>query len=449
MKPIPKLVTLTVLGLAVACGTGLNLASNTKIRPGGAEPGGPLALLSLSPTTGSRGTLVTLSGDGFAVDTEVLISGKECQATTLVSSGQLVCEVALGAVGPADVTVKNASYSAVLPAAFTQRSFLLVSNHQGAIESLEIGRDGSLTAIDSQATGLSNANIVAADPRGRFVAVSGTTDTHIALLPFDPETGMISAGTNQSASQIPRGLRIDGSGNILLAAVTSGSGSFDVRSFRIDRASGEFALANGVGTQDSGHGIVVPPKKGLAYVVVDSSLSSILTLKLDPTTGTASESGDPLDESVIHPIAILIDPTERFAFAVGRSTSERLKYYRIGENGELSAEGSVSTGAGNLDVKSTVLSPAKPHLFSFNSQNDSLGCFSWDETTGVPSVVGDVTLPSGTSALALEGSGKYLFQGRASSPEILTFEIPESGLVSASTLHSLTTGGVVKGMDTN
>ena len=105
---------------------------DTNITPdgGGPDPGGPLGLLALDPSSGPEegDTPVILFGFGFTVDTEILINGRLAYDVDFVDSETILARFPANPAGIYDVKVANSTEEALLVQGFSYYANLSVDS---------------------------------------------------------------------------------------------------------------------------------------------------------------------------------------------------------------------------------------------------------------------------------------------------------------------------------
>ena len=158
------------LAAAVVLGCALALVGVTGVR--GVEAAAAPTITSASPATGTMGggTVVTLTGTGFAAGAAVTFAGVAAPVVTVVSATQIDATTPVGTPGPTVIAVTNAdTQSGTLAGAFA---------YLAAPPTIALIAPGSGSSLGSTAVTLTGASFVA----GASVTIGGTAATSVTVV---------------------------------------------------------------------------------------------------------------------------------------------------------------------------------------------------------------------------------------------------------------------------
>lgn len=194
LRHVLSVLTLGLLGaltiLTTHCGGGLcsALCQGIALDPTGEK----LAVSSVRPTEGGRGTLLALEGYSFVAGTRVTVAGADCRDVQIESFTRLTCRSPSAAGGLGDVVVTHPSGTTKnFPRAFRVRNFLFTSNGNGrTVRSYSVEDATGLLSEVSSITVSSSITEMFLAASGRFLFVLHSSD--VDVLTVDPRDGSLT-----------------------------------------------------------------------------------------------------------------------------------------------------------------------------------------------------------------------------------------------------------------
>jgi 6-phosphogluconolactonase (cycloisomerase 2 family) len=257
---------------------------------------------------------------------------------------------------------------------------------------------------------------VAASPDGRFVFVADFTGNRLAALAADAN-GVLTpiAGSPFATPSSPRAVWVDPSG--LYLYVVHQSALDNLSMFNIDQSTGALTLIAGSPlTAGSAPESVTMTPAGKYLVTGNTASSDLTVVRSSGTGGLEGVVGSPF-ASPFFVQDLAFDPTGKFLYAPIASSFKGSStvvagYMQDGLTGALTPLTGSPFNSGDNPV-AAVADPTGRFLYVANFSGASIGMFSIDALTGVPTPLGAGTIstPGSSSpiSLAVDGSGKFLF----------------------------------------
>lgn len=312
------LFSIFVLGMAISCGIGVNplTRSDLPIDPSDVDPDAVPGVANVTPTTGTRGTAVTITGSNFSESTKVKLGASPCHKTTVVSATELTCIAGANGPGMADLTLTNAAGVAVTQAAvFEYRSFLYQINGGGSYKAWRIATTGELTEVDTGTTG-NDPKMMWLDPFGRFLFYLSNGQTKVYVFSINNETGVLTAvGQYPAGPEGPKALGSDKDGKFLYV-----SGSNAVVAHEVDQTTGNLTPLGEVLSGRLVEDFALMPGTGILYLGDNTSGDGELGAVTSQASGFFdSVPGMPLDiDNECSRVAV----TDGFVISIGDGSSE-------------------------------------------------------------------------------------------------------------------------------
>jgi hypothetical protein len=289
---------------SITCVTSSSVQSGPRdvvvTNPGGlsATLSNGITVTSMTPNSGSGGTVITVNGAGFSGSTSVSVGGNSCTGVNVTGGGtQLSCTVPAGAIGAVPVTTSNPTVNlgnftypyptptltAITPSSggagtsitvtgtgFYPATTMTVGGQACAITSTVSNGSTSLTCVTSTAMSTGAANVVATNPGGVSATQSGWF-----LVGSESANGPLSStasGSTLTISTANNSVQLSGS---IAYSISGGTGPYVV------------SADQGTLSSTTGSGNFFPSAAGSAHVTVTDSLSKSATIAI-PVYGSMS-----------------------------------------------------------------------------------------------------------------------------------------------------------------
>lgn len=350
---------------------------------------------------------VSLSSAARTYDIGVLRQPHSPMQQCTVSRGQ-------GEIAAAGATVVRLACVTQIP------RFAYTIDYNGASTSAYSVDSGSgqLHSIGFAATGR-NPVAAAADSAGRFWYVLNRGSANVSAYTRDPVTGKLTevagspfatGGQSGADDKGPTSITVHPNGRFVY--VTNGASSHDVAVFSVDESSGVLKHVTGSPFQagDAPFYLTLSRTGNRAYVT-DRSSNRILAFQVDPNTGALAESGR-VSTGVL-PGVLTLHPTGRWAY-VPNTGDGTLSAFSVDPKSGALVEVRPAVPVGEHPAVAVAIHPSGDYIYmrcgDAPGQPASLTAYRIDPSSGVPTrVVAPVPLPTNTSRLAMDPSGRYMF----------------------------------------
>lgn len=399
----PRRFLLSILGIGIIaallrCGPGVPPLRGFSDGDGNGEPLPPLSLTRISPSNGTRSTLVTLTGTGFASTLTITIGSTACTSATIVSATELTCRTGASAPGAADVTItRSDSATATLTSAFTYYVYAYVSfNGSATIKAYSLDSQAELTQIGAPVGVGSGTSRFFLDPMNARLFVSNGSD--IREFRIDRDTGTLTTVPNSpfSSSTDSDSFTLNPAGSFLFTSRNSGS-SPDLRAFSVDATSGDLALVGSAGGGNSTKTVAVSPDGGSLYTLETDGLPPLDGYQIGSQGELTAHASNPSGSFVA--TDIIVEPVGKFVFLVSTSLGKLRAYTRDSSTGLLSNPQTIdfaTTTAGKLTAH-----PTQSFLYVTSEGDDNGSVFTWDAESGVLTNVGGSNFSTGDAPIRL------------------------------------------------
>ena len=254
-------------------------------------------------------------------------------------------------------------------------------------------------------------NLVVADPKGRFVYVSGGPYQPTAEFSVDPSSGALTRIGEVNTGDGVRQIVMDPNGNFAYF-ITGVHSVTTIISYRIERSGALTAVGTPlpIGAPTPPAGMTIDPRGRLAYIVNSTAVASF---RIDPATGAISIMGginDPPNTSfsnaAISPngkYLLLVDADIGFvqSLAINPDTGA---FALVGKPAPLAMALSSGTGATQI----VTFDPSGRYVYL--AEGGDISIYRMNEASGELTLIGDV-LPTFGAAdrLAVDQSGKFVY----------------------------------------
>jgi len=292
-----------------------------------------------------------------------------------------------------------------------------------------------------------NPSFLAVRAQGDFLYAANEVDTFggtrsgsVSAFAIDKATGMLKA-LNQATSggPGPAHLSLDAPGRTVLVA-NYGGGSIETIPIKADGsldAPASFIQHTGSSVnpdrqkEPHAHQILVDPANRFAYAV-DLGLDRIMIYRFDATKH-ALAAASPASAAVkpgAGPRHLAIGGSGRFAYVIDELDCTITAFRRDATSGALSAIQTISSlppGVSQQKAFSTAeiaISPSGAFLYGSNRGHDSISVFSVDQASGLLAYVANTPTGGRTPrGFAIEPAGGYLIAGNQNSDSVVVFRI--------------------------
>ncbi|MBS1784251.1 MAG: beta-propeller fold lactonase family protein [Acidobacteria bacterium] len=268
-------------------------------------------------------------------------------------------------------------------------------------------------------------------PAGTHLAfIASFTNSQIQSYAINASTGAISAlGSPLSTGSNPWAVVVTPDGKFVYA---SNEGGASLSAYAVN-ANGTLTALGTVSTLPSPAGMAIDPAGKFLYAACSGS-SAICGFKinadgslteLDANPGTPTVDPFPAGNA---PACIAVDPLSGFA-VVGNATDRTLGLYTFNATtGALAYQGAIGIGGVGTNPSAVVMDPTGTLVFSTESGGGAVDAFSLNRGTASLSSLGAFASGSGPFALALDGSGSYLYAANFSANTLTPFTVGSGGL---------------------
>lgn len=372
---------------------------------------------SLSPTSGSSGTSVTITGANFTGATAVTFGSTAASSFNVVSSTQItaVAPAGSGTVGVVVTTSVGASNSVSFTygTAPATASYIYVANQTaGTITGLSLS-SGTLAAIPGASYNLgTQPNALATTPNGSllYLALQQTGSVYVYGVSSKGALTLGNSGQQVTSTYLPTYMTTDRTGNWLFLVSTS---SPTLLEFQINPSTGvlvpppgnpsaSITLAGGTPTQ-----VYITPNN--QFVFVGLGTAGVEIFAFNPSNGALSSN--PLLLKSLNPNtngdnAISSDANSQFLF-VGE-TGSGVRVFTIGSNGTLKeVAGSPFSMVGAPDA--IAMDPTNTYVYVSNHTSNTISGYTLGSTgTLTPLSTSPFTVGTAPIAMSLDASGQYM-----------------------------------------
>jgi 6-phosphogluconolactonase (cycloisomerase 2 family) len=397
-------------------GSGSGYAVTVKTQP--LSPGQTCAVTNGSGTVGSANVtnvLVTCTTTINKYTVSVAVSGLQAGATglrlldnggdslSITGNNTFTFATAITSGQPYAVTV------GMQPTA-TPAQYCIVQNGSGTVTTANITNVTLTCRRVGQALFVANSQ----DGAGNTGSVGGYT--------IDPATGVLTAAigspfTAANTDLNPNSVTLDVSGQYAYVANLNSS---NVSTFSVSTSAGvpTGALAFSADTATSAappyktFTVAVSPNGSYAFVGSDENPEGIVDAYT--LSGGALTSVGPATTAGNDPVAMVVDPSNRFLFAPEQYDPD-IAVFSIGAGGALSPATHYACGPGPVGVALRPPSNGQPgEIYVANSGDGTVWAFTYDSTSGALATVG---LPysvgsgagSGPSAITIDPTGRFVY----------------------------------------
>lgn len=273
-------------------------------------------------------------------------------------------------------------------------------------------QSGLLTAIGKWPAAKTNvANLVAADPKGRFVYVGGGPYQPIAEFSVDPSNGALSSvGEVMAGGQVLQ-IVMDPNGNFAYV-ITVARSVTTIISYHIERSGALTAVGTPlpIGTLTPPGGMTIDPRGRLAYIVNGTAVASF---RIDPATGAIAIMGGINDPPNTSFSSAAISPNGRYLLLVDSDigfvqslaiNSDTGAFSLVGKPVSLATPLASGTGATQM----VTFHPSGRYVYV--AEGGDISIYTMNEASGELQLIGDV-LPTFGAAdrLAVDETGKFAY----------------------------------------
>ncbi len=273
----------------------------------------------------------------------------------------------------------------------------------------------------------------------RFAYVPNGSDGTLSIYSIDADTGAMRARGYALTGTVPRGLALGSGGRSVYVADET---SNDVAAYVADPATGQLSPVPGspfpAGTGP--YSIAVDPTGSFAYVSNDGS-DDISAFAIDPVSSALSPvAGSPFPAGHV-PRTVVAHPSQGLLYVLNENvsttpevTAGSVSAYRIDPASGALVPVAGSPFAVGVSPVAMALDPSGGFLYVLNSGLNvvsTLSAFAVDPLSGGLTPVNGSPFPADTdaSALAIGGSGQFLYVAHDASNTIATYQILASGAV--------------------
>ena len=312
--------------------------------------------------------------------------------------------------------------------------------------------DLSPTTPATIATGanLFGSESLAVDPAGRFAYVanlmSNASDlATISMFTINSSTGVLTPSMPPTVptGYFPQGIGIDPQGRFVY---TANSDDNSVSMFTIDAGTGVLTpttpaavstLANvSTGNESSPLAVTVDPSGRFAYAVnQDDATVSMFTI--DSATGVLIPTMPATVFTGPDPFGIAVDPSGRFAYVVNNNSGTLRAFgvsqYTIDPNTGILTENTPSVvGTGN-GATSVAVDPTSRFAYVVNRSDNSVSMFTIDSSTGnlTPNTPATINTGAQPFCIAVDPSGKFAYVTNQNGASVSIYTLNANGTLTA------------------
>jgi 6-phosphogluconolactonase (cycloisomerase 2 family) len=215
---------------------------------------------------------------------------------------------------------------------------------------------------------------IAIDPLGRFVYTANTDDSSVSMFTINQTTGLLTPTSPASVSTIlpgealsePGFLTIDPTGHFLYVPALNSNGA-TVSMYAINQTTGLLTPTSPATVSTAGipFQLVISPSGKFAYVVNNDSGGAtypdgVSQYTINPTTGVLTQNTPAFVAAGNSPTAIVVDPTNSYAYVVNRNDNTVSMYTIAPTTGNLTLNATAANPAG------TIATGAQPFRIDFD-----------------------------------------------------------------------------------
>ena len=291
---------------------------------------------------------------------------------------------------------------------------------------------------------------LAVDPSGRFAYVanlmSNASDlATISMFTINSSTGVLSPTTpfTVPTGYFPQGIGIDPQGRFVY---TANSDDNSVSMFTVNAGTGVLTPTTppavstwaqvSTGNEASPLAVTVDPSGRFAYAVnQDDDTVSMFTI--DSTTGVLTPTTPATVFTGATPFGITIDPSGKFAYVpnnlAGTGAAWAVSQYTIDPvTGVLTQNTAASIAAGSGPT-SVAVDPTSKFAYVVNRQDNTVSMFTIDSSTGnlipnTPASIGTEQTPFG---IVVDPSGKFAYVTNEDSASVSIYSVNANGTLTA------------------
>jgi len=248
-----------------------------------------------------------------------------------------------GTLIPNSVPSVNAAYGPY-PITLTPNGQLaLVASFDNTISTYGVSSSGTLSLIDTVATGL-NPSSIAIDPTGRLAYVSNFQSYTISEYAISSSGMLTPSGSTPTPNYGIFDLTISPKGFLYSA----GPGAGTVSEFSIDPVTGALTqLASFPNGSGEPAWISFDPTGAYAYVCNNIS-RTVSQFTVDATTGALTQNGPDVPTGA-DPMQVALDPSGKYAYTVNADGT--VSEFTISSTGTLTPNGTVSLGTIDTEIQ--------------------------------------------------------------------------------------------------
>ena len=279
---------------------------------------------------------------------------------------------------------------------------------------------GVLTAISGSpfAAGTKPSS-VAVDPLSKFAYVANSTSNNVSEFTINSTTGALTAisGSPVSAGKGPAAVRVDPSGKFVFVGNAT---SYDVSGYTVNSTTGALtALAVGaVRARKAPAAIAVSSgttsiKYTPSFVFVADFAGGVPVLSVNATTGALTAvSGSPFGSGT--PRAVAVSPNGSFVYTANGDVTDTIGEYKVNTTtGALTSVGTIACGSSPYDV---VVDPTNRFVYAVAINTNGVFAYSINATTGALTAIPgspfttDVVAPG---SVTVDPTGRFVMIGEA------------------------------------
>lgn len=287
----------------------------------------------------------------------------------------------------------------------TTSKFVVVSNtYGGNLSVYKIQSNGTLKFLDnvtpSTATEPSMALLA---PNKTFLYVA-SHDAYVSIFSYNSDNGALTEteGSPVEIGSEPIQLAITPDGKFLYV---TDQGDYQVHIFGVDNTTGDLTYSESVDVSDI-HSVAMHPAGNFLYLGTESDEIWAYAINTDNGSLTAVEGTPYFSDSGATWVWLQTDPLGNYLFAAGQDYGAVLAIDNVtGGLTELAF-----TDSGTWNIKSLVVAPTKPFLYTGNWGDNNIGAFTVD-SEGVVDNVARMPFAAGNApkSLAITDDSKYLY----------------------------------------